>query len=100
MGAGRPAKGEVLLDLDTPTLTLRVPSEVGRLHFSQEAIDALARKVADALKAAAERARRSHRDEVAGRTSRRRQTRQFPRTLYRGWQRSMTARSSVIPKPV
>jgi len=62
VGAGRPAKQGV--GLQTVTVTIQVPSDVGQLHFSSGAVDALARKVAELLKAAAERARKSKRNEV------------------------------------
>jgi hypothetical protein len=62
VGAGRPTKHGV--GLQTLTVTIEVRSEVGPLHFSDAAVDALARKVAELLKAAAERARESQRTEV------------------------------------
>lgn len=63
IGAGRPAAGA---KTETVTVTIHVPSEIGDVHFSKDAVDALARKLADLIRAAAERARESKRSEVKG----------------------------------
>jgi hypothetical protein len=65
IGEGRPVKGtNITVDLESLTITIRVPAEAGSLHFSREAVDALALKVADLLKAAAERAKEARRGDI------------------------------------